>query len=240
MSEPPPEPIRYAYRFSFDDGVSREFVVRLDHHNLSLLDPNRGPYPAWTALSHHKCPTCPLSEATHPQCPVAANIVDIVEFFRDRKSFEEVDVRVQSPGREYFRRVTLQQGISSLIGIYMVSTGCPVMNKLRPMVETHLPFMTVEESSYRMMSMYLLAQYFLSRQGRRADWEMDGFVELLKDVRETNAAFCARLRSLGIKDASLNAMATLNALGEITSLSIETQDLDRWERIFGAHYGPRL
>jgi hypothetical protein len=86
-------------------------------------------------------------------------------------------------------------------------------------VDTHLPFMSPEESSYRTLSMYLTAQYFGMRMGQDPDWQLKDFIAHLRNVRETNGGFCARLRSLGIKDASLNALATLNAMGELTSLS---------------------
>src|SRR5262249_45179319 len=79
---------------------------------------------------------------------------------------------------------------SSLIGIFMVTSGCPVMNKLRPMVDTHLPFMTSAESTYRVISMYLLAQFFRQRQGRKPDWALEGLLGVLEAAKETNAAFC--------------------------------------------------
>ncbi len=118
----------------------------------------------------------------------------------------------------------------------MVTSGCPIMSKLRPMVDTHLPFMTASESIYRMISMYLTAQFFLFRMGRKPDWELKEFVAFLEAARDTNAAFCKRLQSIGVKDASLNAISSLNAMGEITRLSLEMGDLARWERIFHEHY----
>jgi hypothetical protein len=84
--------------------------------------------------------------------------------------------------------------------------------------------------------MYLTAQYFRMRMGQQPDWELQGFVAHLKQIHETNTGFCQRLRSLGTGDASLNALATLNAMGEITSISVENHDMTRWEAIFRAHY----
>lgn len=229
--------VSYRYTFAFDDGRRKEFAVDLDYDTLAMIPPQRDMHPGWTELSYRKCPNCPLSEAEHKRCPIAANLVDVVDFFKDSLSYETVEVSVQAHGRTYLKRTTLQEGVSGLIGIFMVTSGCPILNKLRPMVDTHLPFMTSEESSYRMISMYLMAQYFRERQGLRADWELKDLLRFLAEASETNASFCRRLQSLGIKDASLNAMSTLNALGEITSLSIETEDFARWERIFRESYG---
>jgi hypothetical protein len=232
-----PREITFAYTFTRGDGGARRFDVRLDYETLSMITPQRRELPAWTELSFCKCPNCPLDEATHPRCPIAANLVEVVETFKEALSYEEVDVAVEAQGRTYVKRTSLQQGVSSLIGIFMVTSGCPILNRLRPMVETHLPFMSADESTYRMISTYLTAQFFRHKAGKPADWEMKGLLRFLSECRETNAAFCRRLQALGVRDASLNAMSILNALGEITSLSIETFDMSRWERIFEVSLG---
>jgi len=235
----PGRKVTFRYHFRLSDGEEKSFLVELDFDTLAILTAPRTAYPEWTALSHHKCPNCPLNEAEHPRCPVAANIVDVVEFFRDSISHEEAEVTVEADGRRYVKETSLQQAISSLIGIYMVTSGCPILNKLRPMVDTHLPFMSSSESVYRTLSMYLLAQYFRMKNGDTPDWNLDGVVTFLREARTTNHAFCRRLQSLGIKDASLNAMNSLNAMGEITRLSLESGDLTRWEAIFLEHFGER-
>jgi hypothetical protein len=229
--------VEYRYLFRFNDGSSHSFLVTLDHASLRLVQAPRPAYPDWTALSYKQCPNCPLGSRSHPRCPVAATLVDVVAFLQNRLSFEEVDVEVESHGRRYSKRTSLQHAASSLIGIFTVTSGCPILDKLRPMVDTHLPFMSPDESTYRTISMYLMAQYFLKQRGRPADWDLKDLVRFLAEARETNAAFCRRLQSLGVKDASLNALSNLNAMGEITSLSIETSDLTRLERIFAEHYG---
>tara|TARA_B100000686_G_scaffold86198_1_gene93073 strand:- start:90 stop:251 length:162 start_codon:yes stop_codon:yes gene_type:complete len=45
--------------------------------------------------------------------------------------------------RCYVEHTTMTEAVSSLLGIYMVTSGCPVMDKLRPMVRFHLPLATV-------------------------------------------------------------------------------------------------
>jgi hypothetical protein len=228
--------LQYRYQFLFDDGTRRTFLITLDHASLQLLQEPRPGYPAWTELGYKQCPNCPLDVHQHPRCPVAVNLVDVVEFLKDRLSIDEVSVEVEFHDRRYSKRTSLQQAAGSLIGIFTVTSGCPILNKLRPMVDTHLPFQTSDESTYRTISMYLMAQYFLTRRGLAADWELKDLVGFLARARETNAAFCRRLQAIGIKDASLNALSNLNAMGEITSLSIETSDLRRLEKIFAEHY----
>jgi len=166
---------------------------------------------------------------------VAANLVDVVDMLKNRVSHEQVEVTVEAAGRRYFKKTSLQQAAGSLIGIYNVSSGCPVLSKLRPMVATHLPFMTPDESTYRMIATYLMAQ-FIQMTGGEADLALEGFLDFLEEARHTNADFCKRLQTLGGGDASLNALSNLNAMGEIASLSVETHDLKRWERMFLRYY----
>jgi Domain of unknown function (DUF6901) len=51
--------------------------------------------------------------------------------------------------RSYFKKTTMQKGIVSLLGILLVSSGCPVMAKLRPMVRFHLPFASMLATTFR-------------------------------------------------------------------------------------------
>ena len=227
--------ITFRYKFTLSDGNIKEFDVELDSETLSLTGKKKRSYPEWTRLSYHKCPNCPLSDAQNPQCPIAANLVDLVEFFKDSISHEEVDVEITTETRKYVKRTSLQSGISSLIGIYMVTSGCPVMDKLRPMVRTHLPFATGEETMYRVLSMYLLAQYFLSKEGQRPDWNLENLAEIYEEIHTVNKSFCQRLAGIHIKDASLNAVVQLDIFADFTSYSLEINRLDEIKSLFHAY-----
>jgi hypothetical protein len=238
MSEPQPPSgtVAYRYRFGFPDGSERAFEVTLDFETLAIVSAPRADYPSWTALEYEQCPNCPLDPAQHPRCPIAERMVGAVEFLKNWRSFDEVEIRVETRNRCYSKRTSLQESASALLGIFMVASGCPILNRLRPMLGTHLPFMDPDESAYRTISMYLTAQHFLHKHGEEADWELVGLLRLLRGCRKANAGIVARLRSLGIQDAALNALAVLNMQGELTSLSLTMGTLDRWERIFLEHY----
>jgi hypothetical protein len=232
-----PATVAYVYRFRFEDGAEREFALQIDEATLALRATERKALPSWTRLGYFQCSNCPLREEHHPRCPIAVNLVDVVEFFRERSSVETVEVEVEARGRTYRKRTALQEGLSALVGVVMVTSGCPVLDRLRPMVATHLPFMSGEESTYRIVSMYLMAQLFIAREGGEPDWELTGLVDFLGEIRRANVGFTGRLGSLRIKDASLNAVSTLSALGELTSLNIVEGGLDRWRRLFRAALG---
>lgn len=222
------------YVFLFEEGESIRFSIELEPETLEMPEPQRESWPEWTALSYRKCPNCPLDEATSPRCPPAARLTIVVEAFRNAHSWAPVQVLVETRERTYSRHTDLQQGLSSMIGLVMAASGCPILARLRPMVFTHLPFMSPEESTFRTLSTYLLAQHMRQRAGLAPDRSLEQLLGLLGQCRETNFAFVRRLQSLGVKDATLNALARLNALGEITGLSVES-DLSRLETLFAPY-----
>ena len=230
--------LQLEYEFTLGNGVQKRFPVYLRKPGLALVLPEREEGPAWTALGHERCPNCPLDPARHARCPVAANLVDVIEAFRDCLSTEEAQIIIRHAAREYHRRAPLQYGVSSLMGLYMVTSGCPILDKLRPMVRTHLPFATIEETTYRVVAMYLLAQYFLHQRGRRVDWKLGQLVRLCEDINQVNQAFARRLLSISPQDASLNAIANLDCFSTVTALSIVRDSLKDLEALFGAYLDP--
>jgi len=226
--------IHFRYRFTLADGEVKEFDLRLDSETLSLITPGRESHPEWTRLSYRQCPNCPLTPP-QLQCPIAANLVDVVDCFKDFISYDEADIEVATEERIYKKHTSLQKGISSLIGIYMVTSGCPIMDKLRPMVKTHLPFATAEETLYRAFSMYLLAQYYLSRKGRKPDWEFEDLTRIYAEVHVVNKSFCERLEDAHIKDGIVNAVATLDCFAEFVEAPLQRRVLDRMEALFFAY-----
>lgn len=236
ISEDTNNVIIFQYRFMFDRGSERKFDVKLDKKTLNLILTKRASYPEWTELTFFKCPNCPLDEEQHSFCPIATSLADLVDFFRDMISYKEVDLFIQDEQRTYMKHTTLQQGISSLVGIYMVTSGCPIMQKLKPMVCYHLPFATLRETQYRVISMYLFAQYFLSRRGRKPDWELTNLVRDYDDIRLVNKSFFQRLEHIKIKDATLNALIKLDMFAEHISTLIHKNALDEMESLFKGYF----
>jgi hypothetical protein len=145
-------------------------------------------------------------------------------------------VRIATAERQYVKECSLQEGMSSLIGIYMVTSGCPVMAKLKPMVRYHLPFSTLDETRYRAISMYLLAQYFLARKGRAPDWALQRLVQFYEEVSTVNKHFFQRLTQIRVEDASLNALIRLDAFASTIAFTIDEHLLDELEQLFKAHF----
>ncbi len=231
-------PKTLTYRFRWKDGRRREFAVLLSPPGLRLAQPPRESLPDWTRLENRQCPNCPLTPADSPRCPAAASMADLVELFKDCLSTEVVEAEILTENRDYRKTISAQEGVSSLMGLYMATSGCPILDKLRPMVFTHLPFSTLKETVYRAVSAYLTAQFLRHKKGLPADWELTGFKRLYEDIATVNRAFAKRLMDVAVQDASLNALVKLDCLAGFTAFSIEKTFVRELEELFSAYLRP--
>ena len=234
MTENEPDTIRYHYEFRMR-GIRKEFELHLDRETLALRQEPRATYPEWTALSCDQCPNCPLKEKEHPQCPIAANIVDLVDEFSDILSHDEVEMQITTQERSYTKTTVTSVALSSLLGIYMVTSGCPVMDKLRPLTRFHLPAGTLEETRFRTIAMYLTAQYFVHRRGGTPDWDLEMLPEIYREVGEVNRSFTQRLRGAVAADANLNALVHLDSIASTITLELDVDHLDELETLFAPY-----
>lgn len=227
-------PIKIVYSFKFENGANKIFNILLDRQTLSFISENRSDSPLWTKLNHNKCANCLLNEGSNKYCPVALNLADIAEEFKDFFAYENVGVTVTTEDRTYLKETTIQQGLSSLIGIIMTTSGCPVMEHLKPMVRFHLPFATLTETIFRMVSMYFMAQYFLNQDGRTADWKLDGLEKIYAEVGQVNRDFAQRLADAAKKDANVNALVSLDCFATMVPLAAE-ETLNEIKLYFSAY-----
>jgi hypothetical protein len=228
--------ITYRYTYTFKDKTSLVFTVTLDGDTLDFVPTYDDEAPEWTRLGFHQCPHCPLDPARHRDCPAARNLVPVVNAFRDHQSFENVVVTVESRNRKYSREATIQTGVAPLVGLHMATAGCPVLDRLRPMVEMHLPFMSRHETMYRTVTLHVLSQFFAQRRGESVAFELDSLRSKMNEIREVNVAFCERLRAISGKDASVNAIVVLSTLADFPSQGVTDHDLDRIERLLRDYY----
>jgi hypothetical protein len=220
------------YNFKLLDGTESRFLVELDEETLQLRHARPATLPDWTLLTLHQCPNCPLDPAKHTHCPAAVSLVGLVKTFHEGVSYELADVQVHSMNREFSKRTPLQYGVSSLMGLLMVTSGCPVLNKLRPMAHTHLPFASAQETLYRICSMYLLGQYFIQQEGGTPDWSLEKMGQMFEGISLVNRSLCSRLSEVTrSSDAVNNALANLDCLALLTTYSVKS-DLDKIKEVF--------
>lgn len=226
------EVLRYLYKFQFENGTKKEFEILLDAQSLELIQDKEQSKPEWTKLKYSQCENCPLSDDVE-YCPVAVNLSKLVETFHNEVSFESTIVTVETAQRTYEKKTTLQKGLSSIIGVYMVTSNCPIMDKLRPMSRFHLPFATSIETFFRSISAYLIAQFLLLRKGKEPDWALKNLQEIYKSVNFVNKGMSQRLVNASKKDANANAVVILHSFGDGISYFIDS-GLDEIEPMFSA------
>ncbi len=124
--------LNITFTFSFANGTRKVFPLVLDKTDLSLRSKKAADLPLWVILNYHQCENCPLDASRNEYCPVAVNIAGIVEEFKDFVSHEKARVTVAVEERIYAKDTTVQQGLTPLLGIIMTTTGCPVMEQLKP------------------------------------------------------------------------------------------------------------
>jgi hypothetical protein len=227
--------VELRYTLKPDAGPAMTRVVTLDDQTYASPEPP-GPAPDWTRLEHQQCQDCPLDKETSPRCPVAVRIAPLVEQFKDSVSYEQADVTVEAQGRVITKRVPMQIGVSGLFGAVMATSGCPVLDKLRPMVFTHLPFPSLQETMYRSMSMYLLGQFFIERKGGKPDRTLEGLAAIFARIGKVNQSIAERLRPLVPRDATINAVINLDCFATFTKSAIDKSSLAWLERLFQPYW----
>lgn len=213
--------INIVYEFVFPDGSHRVCGIRLNPQSIDQYTEEDVTLPGWTLLSYHQCPNCPLDSTATPHCPVAVNLVKLVKETSDLRSYDKVEVKITTPERTVSSVTTIQRGISSLLGLTMATSACPHTSYLKPMARFHLPFASEQETLCRATSMYLLAQYFLYKQGKSPDLELTGLNEVYRNLQIVNNSLAQRLRAASDQDAAVNAIILLDLFAKAFPYCIE-------------------
>lgn len=222
----------YSYKFKFKDGKEKVFKILIDPETLTVVRRSGGPLPEWAAMDNFKCELCPIDRGKTHYCPVAVNLIDIIKFFSDIPSYEEVVLEVTTNERTYVKNTSVQVGVGGILGILMPSSGCPTLGKLKPLVRFHLPFASIQETEFRVYSMYLLAQYLKMRKGKTPDWQMKDLKKVYEDIEKLNLNIAQKIADLEAMDTSINAVVVLNNFANTITFSLDEDDLSSIENLF--------
>ena len=207
------------YRITLDDEHTFSYQIELDRDPRPVADK----LPPWTRLEYQQCSNCPLNRAEHQHCPAAVDVHRVIGDFQGLPAVTRAFVWVRTPEREYSKQVGLEEGLRSLLGVIMATSACPVMARLRPMAQQHLPFASNREFILRAVALYLARQYFNSREGRRPDWELRGLVKAFQQLQLVNQAFWQRIHATCEGDSNLKAFLTFFSMANSMTVSLETQ-----------------
>lgn len=233
------KPYWYDYEFQMEDGTSTRMKVELEPDTLYLIHGGLDNPPEWSRLDYKQCQCCSLQPETDPYCPIAVNIGELVETFKDIYSYNNCTVICATADRTYSKETSVMEGLSSIFSIIMATSKCPVMDFFRPMARYHLPFATIEETMVRAASMFLLRQYFEFKRGLIKEFELVSLETRYSLVQQINEGLLERVKSLGSEDADKNAMVTLHSLSQLLSTEID-YNLTELEYLFTDSAKPRL
>lgn len=230
-------PFRFLYTFEFSDGKIKEYDLLLEPETLSLIRQEPVQSPAqWTRLDYEKCRCCPLTPDIYSRCPIAVNIMELVDNFKDVFSYHDCKVICETVDRTYFKDTSVMEGLSAIFGVIMATSDCPVMEFLKPMARFHLPFSTIEETTVRTASMYLLAQYFKYKDQPDLNFDFTALEKHYARVQQVNDGLLKRIKSVGSEDADKNAIITLYSMSQFLSMEID-YSLEGLASIFMNRYG---
>ncbi|MEW6653227.1 MAG: hypothetical protein AB1394_07130 [Bacteroidota bacterium] len=218
------------FRFVFHDQSEKLFAIEINSDTYQIILPENISAPDWTLLKNI---LCPMQDCVHNNfCPLAYQLDKVIKMFDGIPSYENVTVHVETLNRTYSKQTSVQSGAGSLIGILMTTSGCYVLDKLRPMVRFHLPFATLDETEYRTFSMFLFAQFLRLRNGLEPVWKMNSLGTLYEDIMKINKNLAQRIGKLEKLDASINAVTILNNFAFSVLYSIEDEDFSKFEKLF--------
>lgn len=226
--------LTYCYTFLFDDKRQLSFSVSVDPSSKQILTKDMEP-PEWCRLAHHQCSVCRLSAKSHPFCPVAVSISELVTAFKDIVSFTPCTVSCYSEQRTVTKDTVAQVGLASILGLLMATSDCPQMNFLRPLARFHLPFASLEESIFRLTAAHLLKQYFNREQGNNNNSQNQFSLEDIKAsyamVQKVNKGILGRIRGITDRDADSNSIITLSTLAQILEIELDS-NLESLRQLF--------
>jgi hypothetical protein len=227
--------IKIRYCFDLNENWSEVFDLELDAKTLELSNRPGQDLPEWTRLEVHQCSHCPFTVDSTPHCPVAVCLSQVIGRFANVISHDRIHLEVITDERTVTQETTAQKGISSLIGLLTVASGCPHTGYFKPMARFHLPLASEKETFYRATGMYLLAQYYLRRENKSSELGLDGLKHLYGSLHQLNTMIAKRIRIATNKDSSVNAVILLDMISNLVPLIMDEQ-LEKLRHLFDSYF----
>ena len=229
------EPVHIRYLIHLNEGRTEAFDFSLDGETFDLMKKPGADLPYWAELAYHQCSHCPLDPEEILYCPLAAQLVTLVERFHDTASIDAVEVEVITEERRVIQKLAIQQAIASMLDLIWPISGCPKTRCMKVLARFHLPLASEEETVFRVTSMYLLAQYFLRHISRTTRIELDGLSKIYEGLHQINTAIARRLRSATHSDSVKNAVTLMDMYSMLVPALLE-DELAEMRPFFSAYF----
>lgn len=212
----------FEYTINFEDGKSQSFTVDVDPNTFVIKDNDDVEGPEWALLEKNQCSHCPYSTSDKKYCPVAKNLAQASEAFKDQHSYTKITVFVKTEERFYGKKTDLQTALFSLFGLIMASSNCSHLHIFKSMARFHLPFSTSEETTVRALGMYLISEYLVSLDKQDHKININGLLDKYAQIAKVNKGIIERIRSLKGGDANKNAIIVLDSFASLLPIEISS------------------
>ncbi len=213
----------FLYTFYFNNGEIKQFKIIIDGETLLEKSPLAGENPDWARMDWFKCPICPIESGETTYCPLALRVNKVIKFFSDFPSFEKAKISVETAERGSYKYTSVQTGISSMMGLFMASSGCPIIGQLKSLVRFHLPFASLAETEYKVLAMYILAQFFRAKENKKIDWKLVKLRKIYNDIEQVNRHVVSKLAEIEMRDSSRNAVIALNSYAQYITMELDDE-----------------
>jgi hypothetical protein len=208
------------YSFLLPNGVKHDFAFKLNTDTFEIETSNDCEYPKWTELTFHQCAHCPLTEERY--CPAAISICNVVLPLDSLLSYETVTCKVETRERTTLTTTSAQEALRSMMMFVVSASACPHTDFAKPIANTHLPFVTLEEYMYRIVSTYLLYQHFRYKDGLVFDQNLDHLPIIVEKFQSIIRSMSDRLNAAYPKgDAGLNALVIFHGFTQFLPIMLE-------------------
>ena len=230
--------LRIKYTFRFSDGSEKVFSEQFKGDTLAPIGRKPSRPPEWAALEFHQCSNCPLSGKNTPYCPVATDLVKLLDDCRGMDPLDTVNLEVATSDRVISLSTTVQHGVGSLLGLVIATSDCPHAKFFRPMARFHLPLASETESIYRVVSMYMMAQYMRQLEGDEFEVSIEGLNEIYRNLEVVNTSIAGRLKAAGGDSAGVKPIMEWDVFSGMFPMRAE-EVMDKIRPLFSAYLADR-
>lgn len=202
---------------TFQDGTTKTFYLHFTRSGRYVPDPR--PPAAWTKLSFNKCPTCPLTD-DRQTCPAAYSLDSTLMKLHGKVSSEVVKASaVDHLERRSEVSWPLQQVGSIFVQLALFSSGCPVGDQMRPLLNGLPPFASTNELMRHAVTKLLIRHKGDAENSKKEiRAALEPLHEILKHlIKRLHEQFMAE----GGGDAIPNSLARMDALTHLIDLHLE-------------------
>jgi hypothetical protein len=159
------------------------------------------------------------------RCPVAVNLAVPIEGMGGRRSGEPARVEISTAAGTFSVKGGVSTIFAPLFKLVMLTSGCPVLDRLRPLAASRLPMIWTRIGLGDLAGNYLVEQSRKERAGGPPDWRLELFAGFLKQVSRVAGALTERVREAGPSDGPVNAALSVVATMELAHMQFTRDGL---------------